>query len=70
MFVNQMKAAAKSNTLVMTSQEVAANRLERVKGAMMGTDFRCHSGARSHVHRNRKKEAVGKKFRWTGRVDY
>lgn len=70
MFTNNMKAAAKSTTLVMSSQEAATIRLERVKAAMMTDDFRCHNGARSQVFRNKKREQAGKKFRWTGRVDY
>lgn len=70
MFKTHMKQAAKINTLVMTSQEVQAMNLAKVKSDMMGKDFRCHNGARSQVQRNKKKLAEGRKFRWTGRVDY
>lgn len=70
MFKTHMKQAAKFNTLVMTGQEVAAMNLAKVKSEMLGKDFRCHNGARPQIQRNRKKLAEGKKFRWTGRVDY
>lgn len=45
----------KINLIVMTAEEASELRLEQTKRQIKGSDFRCHAGARSQVHKNKRK---------------
>lgn len=58
-----MKSVAKNNTLVISADEIAKARQHSVMRAMMGSDFRSHSGARSQIQRNKKREERNQKWK-------
>jgi hypothetical protein len=50
---------AKETTIIiiMTAAEVAAAKIKGAKRELMGNDVRCHSGARSLVHKDRRERS-------------
>lgn len=46
---------SKINLTVMTADEARDLKLQQTKREVKGNDFRCHSGARSQVHQNKRK---------------
>lgn len=53
MVADQKKLDA-AKYLVMGSAEVVARKLEHAKRDAMGSDFRCHNGARGMIHKSKK----------------